>query len=74
MGSTCITKKKGWLVQVESGVPDLVRTTSSTSFTWPITFGKRRHSLPYNIFYAFPTGKIGTLVVPKFWIVISFLI
>jgi len=32
-----------------SGVVDLVGTTSNTSFTQPTTFGRRHHSLPYNI-------------------------
>jgi hypothetical protein len=32
-----------------NGEVDLISTTSSSSFTWPTTFGKRHHSLPYNI-------------------------
>jgi len=35
-----------------SGGADLVRTTSSTKFTWPATFGRRHHSHPYSILYA----------------------
>jgi hypothetical protein len=32
-----------------NGVVNLVGTPSNTSFTWPATFGRRHHSLPYNI-------------------------
>jgi hypothetical protein len=30
---------------------DLIGTNSSISLTQPITFGKRHHSPPYNVFY-----------------------
>jgi hypothetical protein len=61
---------------------NLVGTTSNTSFTWPVTFGRRHHSPPYNTLYASPQGlhpngiflespKIGTLVVMKHWMLIS---
>jgi len=72
MISTCKTQKKRWLVQMNgSGVADLVKTTSSTNFTWPTTFGRRHHSHPYSILYAslwglhpYVTSKIGS---PKTW-------
>jgi len=32
-----------------SGVTDLIGTTLNTRFTQPTAFGKRHHSLPYNI-------------------------
>ncbi len=35
-----------------NGATKLIRITSSTSFTWPATFGKRHHSPPYSILYA----------------------
>jgi hypothetical protein len=62
-----------------SGVANLVRTTSSTNFTWPATFGRRHHSHPYSILYAslwrlYPnvtskigSPKIGSFVVPQLW-------
>jgi hypothetical protein len=37
-------------------VVDIVGTTSSTSFTWPATFGGRHHSPPYSIFNDYPWG------------------
>jgi hypothetical protein len=65
---------------------DLLKTISSTSFTRLVTFGRRHHSLPYSILYDYLQGlhpndifhgfpsqspKIGTLVVPKLWMLIS---
>jgi len=35
-------------------VADLIITTSSSNFTWPTTFGKRHHSLPYSILFDSP--------------------
>jgi hypothetical protein len=65
-----------------SGVTDLVRTISSTSFTWPATFGRKDHSPPYNIFYAslkglhpnvtFPQDSQMGIFVPKLWKLIFF--
>ncbi len=70
----------------ESGAINLVETTLSTSFTWFITFGKRHQSLPYSIICAFlgdymqmslfsrfpnESPRIGTFVVPEFWMFIS---
>ncbi len=50
-------KKKGNLCKLnESGVVDLVGTTLNISFTQPTTFGRRHHSPPYSILYAFPWG------------------
>jgi len=67
---------------------DLIRTTSSTTFTQPTTFGRRHYSPPCSIFYDFPWGlhsinifsqrlpsgnpKIGTFVITKFWTLIYF--
>ncbi len=39
-----------------NGEVDLIRTTSSSSFTRPITFGKRHHSPFYNILCDFLQG------------------
>jgi len=46
-------RKGGWCKSNGSGVMDLVGMTSGTSFTQLATFGRRHHSPPYNIFYAF---------------------
>ncbi len=70
-----------------NGATDLVGTTSSTSFTWPATFGRRHHSLPYSIFCDFQhelhsngiffrrllnrSPKIRILFVLKLWTLIS---
>ncbi len=70
-----------------NGATDLVRTTSSTSFTRPATLKKRKFSSLYYILCLsmgitskchfspwLPSGspKTGTLVVPKLWMLISF--
>ncbi len=50
-------KKKGDQCKLNgSGAVNLVGTTSTTSFTWLVTFGRRHHSPPYNIFCASPWG------------------
>jgi hypothetical protein len=49
----------------ENGAMDLIRTTSSISFTWPTTFGRRHHSPPYNISCVFPWGLHPNVIFPK---------
>jgi hypothetical protein len=47
-------KKNGGQCRLNgSGAMDLVRTTSSTSFTQPMTFGRKHHSLPI-VYYVLP--------------------
>jgi len=66
MKSTCITKKRGRYCKLNgNGVTNLIRTTSSTSFTQLATFGRRHHSLPYNIFCAFPWGLHPNVTFPR---------
>jgi len=70
-----------------SGATDFIETTLNINFTRVATFGKRHHSLPYNIFYVSPlvlppksffsgflsrSPKIGTFVVSKLWTLLSF--
>jgi hypothetical protein len=43
---------------------DLIGTTSSTSFTQSTTFGKRHHSLPYNILCVSPRGLHPNVTFP----------
>ncbi len=64
---------------------NLVKTISSISFAWPITFERIHHSPPYSLLYdylqsytqmtLFPETpkclKVGILIVPKFWMFIS---
>ncbi len=47
-----------------SAATNLVMTTSSTSFTRLITFGKRQHSFPYNMFYVSPQGLHPNVIFP----------
>jgi hypothetical protein len=49
----------------ESGAIDLVGTTSNTSFTQPVTFGRKHHSPPYSIFYAFMRGLHPNVIFPR---------
>jgi hypothetical protein len=80
-------QRKRAVKQVECKWCDgLIGTTSSKSFTWPATFGRKHHSPPYIIFYAYPHGlhlnnifsqdsqvevpKL-VLVIPKLWKFIS---
>ncbi len=44
---------------------DLIGTTSSTSFTWLATFGKKHHSPPYGIFCASPRGLHPNVIFPR---------
>jgi hypothetical protein len=66
MRSTYITKKRRRLCKLNgSGVVNLIGTTSSTSFTWPITFGKRHHSPPHNILCASPQWLHPNVTFPQ---------
>jgi hypothetical protein len=47
-----------------SGAMNLVGTTSSISFTQPITFGRRHHSPPYSILCASPHGLHPNVTFP----------
>ncbi len=44
---------------------DLVRTISSTSFTWPTIFEKRHHSPPYSIFCTSSQGLHPNVTFPQ---------
>jgi len=60
-------------------VVDLVGTISSTSFTWPGTFGGKHRSPPYNILCASPWGSHPNVIffrdsqvgVPKLGVLLS---
>jgi hypothetical protein len=56
MKLTCTTKQKRQLMQVghKYGEANLVGTTSSSSYTKPITFERRHHFLLYSIQCDFP--------------------
>jgi hypothetical protein len=42
-------KKNNWCKLNGNGAMNLKGTTSNTSFTWPVIFGRRHHFTPYNI-------------------------
>jgi len=74
MKSTCTTKERGWLVQVEcKWCNKLSRDNLKHKFYTAPTCGKRHHSLPLVDFVTLRMGyiqmtffpKIGTPVVPK---------
>jgi hypothetical protein len=66
MRSTCTTRKEGsWCKLNGSGVADLIRTTSSTSFTWPATFERKHHSPPYSILCASMWGLHPNVTFPQ---------
>jgi len=48
-----------------NGATDLVTTTSSTSFTRPVTFGRMHHSPPYSILCAFLQGLHPNVIFPQ---------
>jgi hypothetical protein len=57
MKLTYTTKQRRQLVEIDAScVTNLIRTTSSSSFTQPSTFGKGHHSLPYSILSNFLHG------------------
>jgi hypothetical protein len=67
MKSTCTTKKRGHLVQVEykwCGV-DLIRIISSTSFTQLATCERRHHCLSYSILCDFSHGHHPNDIFPQ---------
>jgi hypothetical protein len=49
----------------ESDATDLIGTTLSTSFTQPVTFRRRHHSLPYSILRASPHGLHPNVTFPQ---------
>jgi hypothetical protein len=57
-------KKSGHCKLNGSGEMDLIRSTLSTSFTRPTTFGKRHHSPPYSTFYVFLWGLHPNVTFP----------
>jgi hypothetical protein len=66
MRSTCTIKKEGNQCKLNgSDATNLVGTTSTTSFTQPVTLKKKRYSPPYNIFYAYPQGLHPNVIFPR---------
>ncbi len=65
MRSTCITKKESNQCKLnESDATNLIRTTSTTSFTQPVSLKNRHYSPPYNMFYVSPWGLHPNVTFP----------